>query len=233
MTTIRQLYDIQEVDLEIAQCHSLILSIDGQLGDRVALDATHRELETQRAWGHELRLQRRTRELDAESIREKVRDVEGKLYGGSITNLRELEGYEREAFFLRGQLQERDDALLEMMMALEEAQEKLQSLEDDCRQAEEGWHISQAALTQERKRLEEMLTTLEARRQGLVSYVSQQELKLYEDLRLSKGGQAIAKVERGLCRGCRMALPTHQLQRARQGRETVLCNSCGRILYVS
>ena len=72
MTTIRQLYDIQEVDLEIAQCHSLILSIDGQLGDRVALDATHRGLETQRARGHELRLQRRTRELDAESIREKV-----------------------------------------------------------------------------------------------------------------------------------------------------------------
>ena len=159
--------------------------------------------------------------------------MEGKLYGGSITNLRELEGYEKEASFLRGQLQERDDALLEMMMVLEEAQEKLQSLEDDCRQAKEGWHISQAALTQERKRLEEMLPTLEARRQGLVSYVSQQELKLYEALRLSKGGQAVAKVERGLCRGCRMALPTHQLQRARQGRETVLCNSCGRILYVS
>ena len=44
---------------------------------------------------------------------------------------------------------------------------------------------------------------------------------------------AVAKMERGLCQGCRMALPTQQQQRVRNGRQTVLCNTCGRILFLS
>ena len=56
------------------------------------------------------------------------------------------------------------------------------------------------------------------------------ELNRYEGLRRSKGGQAVAKVMRGLCQACRMSLPSQQLQRVRNGRQVVLCNNCGRIL---
>jgi len=233
MTTVRQLYELQELDLEIAQCRGLIASIDAQLGAEAELDTLHKELETQRVSLNQLRLQQRAHELDAESARGKLRDVEGKLYSGSITNLREMEGYQKEATFLRDQLRVLDDRLLETMVDLDEAQEKLRSLEVGYGQASEGWQIRQVELAEERKKLEETVATLEARRQQLILGVGQQELKLYEGLRLSKAGVAVAKVERGLCRGCRMSLPTHQLQRARVGREPVLCNSCGRILFVS
>ena len=233
MTTIRQLYELQELDLGISQHQSLISSIDSQIGDRAAIDALQREIEGQKGSLHQLRLHHQAQDLDAESMRQKVNEVEGKLYGGSITNLRELEGFEKETAFLRAQLKEIDDRLLETMMALEEAREKLSSLEDAREKAEDEWQIRQAELTKERKGLVEALAALEASRLGMVSYVGPQELKLYEGLRTSKGGLAIAKVERGLCRGCRMGLPTHQLQRARAGREPVLCNSCGRILFVS
>jgi predicted nucleic acid-binding Zn-ribbon protein len=40
-------------------------------------------------------------------------------------------------------------------------------------------------------------------------------------------------VERGLCRGCGVTLPSGDVQRARAGQELVRCNSCGRILYVA
>ena len=233
MATIKQLYELQELDLEFAQCESLISSIDVQQGDRAGLDTVYREIESQRESLHQLRLQQRAQSLDAESVREKVRDVEEKLYGGSIRNPRELEGYTREATLLRGQLQDLDDKLLEAMVTLERAQEGLQSQENGYKKADEEWQSRQAELAEERKGLEETLATLKFRRQELVSRVGQPELKLYEVLRVSKGGLAIAKVERGLCRGCRMSLPTHQLQRARLGREVVQCNSCSRILYVS
>ena len=233
MTTVRQLYELQEVDVEIAHCYSLISSIDSQLGDRAALEALKEEIDGQKACLHELGLQRRAQNLDSESLREKVHDLEGKLYSGTITNLRELEGFEKEATFARGHLRELDEKLLETMVALDEAQEKLHSLEENCRKDEEQWRVIQTNLTKERKELGETLETLGARRQGLISRVGEQELDLYEALRQSKSGLAIAKVERGMCRGCRMALPTHQLQRVRTAREPVLCNSCGRILFVS
>ena len=233
MTTVKQLYDLQELDDDIAHCHSLMSSVGRQLGDRSVLDDLLKELEVQEASVNQLRSQWRAQELDGETVKDKVRDVEGKLYGGQITNLRELEGYEKEATLLRGQLREQDDRLLEAMMALEEAQGKLHSLKELHRQTEEEWETRQAELAQQQKELGKKIKTLDAGRKGLVSHVGQSELKLYEGIRLSRGGQAIAKVERGMCRGCRMALPTHQLQRARQGREPVLCNSCGRILYIS
>ena len=233
MTTLRQLYDLQELDLEIDQCRQLISSGEGQIGDRVELDALSQEVESRRALLQEQRLEQRSRDLDAEAVRKKLRDVEGKLYSGTITNLRELEGFEKEATILRGQLQDLDDRLLESMMALEEAQEQFHSLEEGSTKAEQGWQSRQKELAAQLKRLGKTLTALDARRNEFITTVGQQELDLYERLRQSKHGLAIAKVERGLCRGCRMALPTHQLQRARAGRETVLCNSCGRILYVS
>ena len=219
--------------MEISQRHSLVSSIDTQLGDRAAIDVLQANIEGQNGSFEQLRLHQRAKELEAESVRERVNEVEGKLYGGSITNLRELESFEKEATFLRVQLKEADEGLIENMMAIDEAQQKLRSLEDDRKKAEDQWQARQAELAEERKDLVEALAALESSREGMVSHVGPQELRLYEGLRTSKGGVAIAKVERGLCRGCRMGLPTHQLQRARSGREPVLCNSCGRILFVS
>ena len=56
-------------------------------------------------------------------------------------------------------------------------------------------------------------------------------LQRYETLRQAKGGRAVAKVERDLCQGCRMSLPTQLRQRVRSGRQAVNCSSCGRMLF--
>ena len=233
MTTIRQLYELQELDLRIGECNGIISSVDKRIGNREELEAMRQELHAQSDSLNQLRVKQRSQELDVESVREKLRGTEEKLYGGTVTNLRELDGFEKEATFLRDRLKELDDNLLDAMEKLEEAQTRANSLEDETNRAEERWQVSQRELVEQRRQAEETLADLETHRLGLVAQVGPQELKLYESLRLSKKGVAIARVERGLCRGCRMTLPTNQLQRARGGRETILCNSCGRILYVS
>ncbi|MFC2072406.1 C4-type zinc ribbon domain-containing protein, partial [Chloroflexota bacterium] len=45
-------------------------------------------------------------------------------------------------------------------------------------------------------------------------------------------GTAIANVEQGICRGCRILLPITELQRARSS-SLVRCSSCGRILFLA
>ena len=197
------------------------------------MDAIFQNTEIQRASFTEYQLEHKTRELDAESVRVKLREVEGKLYGGSVSNTRELKGLEKEGDHLRGQLSELDEQLIEMMVSVDDAGQKLRSLEGRYVEGKAAWKRSQAELAEERKGLEATLGNLEGRRQEMASKVGREELQLYESLRASRAGQAVARVERGLCRGCRMSLPTHQLQRARMGREPVRCNSCGRILYVS
>ena len=233
MTTVRQLFEIQELDLELTQARDGVLSIEGELGDREQLDALSESIEAQDANLLQLRAQQGSRQLEADSMREKLGDLESKLYGGAVTSLRELEAAQKEAEFLKEQLQALDDSLLESMLILEDSESRLRRLEVELQEAETLWGKRQADIAGQLKVQRERVVDLEERREAMVTQISQRDLRLYDSLRASKGGQAIAKVERGLCRGCRMALPTHQLQRARAGREPVQCSSCSRILFVS
>ena len=233
MTMARQLFDLQELDLELDQHQARVSSIDEELSDSSHLDALASEIESRKNPLAELRTVHASREVEAEAIREKLREEEGKLYGGSITNIRELEALEKEASALKEQLQTLDEQLIEAMGSIDEIQGQLSSYEQELTQSEDKKEKDLVELTEEKTRLTGMITELTDRRPEMTANLQPIELNRYEKLRLSKGGVAIAKVERGLCRGCRMALPTHQLQRARAGRETVLCSTCGRILFVS
>ena len=233
MTTTRLLYDLQEMDQEKENHWSRLFAIEEGLGNREALNRLQVHIEQRRERLRELRLEQRHLELAAQSIRQKTQEVEGKLYGGSVRNPRELESLDQELRSLRRELKAQDDQLLELMMTVEEIREELEGLEEALKRDEEKWKQDQEELIQEKNHLEADLERLESQRKQVASHLDAPELKLYERLMAAKGGLAVARVERGLCRACSMTLPTHQLQRARMGREPVLCSSCGRILYVS
>ena len=74
---------------------------------------------------------------------------------------------------------------------------------------------------------------MESQRNSLAEQVPVDELKLYHSLLASRGGLAVVTVERGMCMGCRITLPIHELQRVRTAKDMVFCSSCRRILYLS
>ncbi len=233
MTTAKQLYDLQELDLILSECQSRIVFIKAYLEDRSRLDDLEFEILEQNASLDELRAGYAEQESNHLKLQEKLQEEETKLYGGAITNLKELEAVGKEASALKEQDQAVGERLLEDMESIEGIQSKILSLEEELGEAEKQRQADQVELTEEMSQLGDRVKHLESQRLEMASNIQSTALNRYEHLRTSKGGQAIAKVERGLCRGCRMALPTHELQRARSGRETVLCSSCGRILFVS
>ena len=91
----------------------------------------------------------------------------------------------------------------------------------------------QASLSQKQAELNSALATLEKKRKDLASKLDTASLELYQALRRIRQGTAVAKVEQGVCQGCRIALPMSELQRAKIGQELVQCGSCERILYLS
>ena len=71
------------------------------------------------------------------------------------------------------------------------------------------------------------------RRASLVSEHAPMTLAIYEQVRQLRGGQGAALVDRrGLCQGCRLVIPTTELQKVRAGDEIVQCGSCSRILIL-
>ena len=160
-------------------------------------------------------------------------ELDTRLYSGDITNPRELGSLEQEASHARNQLQQRDAELLELSSQAEESQKRHIALKKELSDALATWESRQAELTDRIKQVAVEQKSLAERRSQIVAMLDPADLKRYESLRITKKGRAVAKVERGLCQACRMSLPTQQLQRVRAGRQTILCSSCGRILFIS
>jgi predicted nucleic acid-binding Zn-ribbon protein len=54
----------------------------------------------------------------------------------------------------------------------------------------------------------------------------------HADRLFARAKKAVAVIERSVCTGCRMGLPTGTVLAVRQGADIQLCGNCGRYLYL-
>ncbi len=179
-----------------------------------------------------LRRQQRDLELEVQGLRDKAKAVERKLYGGEVRNPKELQGLQDDLAALMRQVSRKEDQLLQMMLEGDEEEKALKEAQARFQALLEQWQGEQQALTAEKEGLERELERLQKVRARQAEEVEASLLSLYEGLRARRQGRAVAKVERGLCGGCHIALPTSLIQKARAGNPPVQCISCERILLV-
>ena len=233
MTIAADLYTLQEIDSAIEAARASLATVEEQLGESEALIAGRQAVEEARDALEGVSKQQRDQEWQVDDLRSRLSDVEGKLYGGSVRNPKELAGVQEEANILKGQLRRREDELLDIMVRVEERQAALREAEESLTEVEGRWRQEQKELASEKERLEGELAGLEERRGRQSGLVEAKVLALYDNLWQRRQGRAVVKVERGMCGGCRISLPMTVLQKARSGLDVVQCVSCERILYVS
>lgn len=233
MAHAAELYALQEIDLAIDAAVLRLSEVEALLGETEELRNARQQAEEARDGVHAQRERQKSLEWDADEVRSKSKEIEGKLYGGTVRNPKELEDLQADLVSVRGQLGKRDDALLEAMVEMEDAESQLRRAEEELAQVEASWRAEQGSLGAEQAQLNGEIVALEAGRTAQVDGVDARGLSLYEALRKRRGGSAVAMVERGLCHGCRIALPMSVVQKARSGLGLVQCVSCERILLVS
>ena len=233
MTTVRQMFALQELDIILDRVQHDQVKAEYELSNGDVLGNLESELERDAEWLVETELQQKATKLEAETQKDRSESLNSQLYGGEITNPRDLESLEREASNVRQLVERHETTLLEITERIEEAQNKKSERETKLGEARAAWEIRQAELQAAIKELNKERAGFEGQRSKLTEVLDPTSLQHYETLRKSKGGLAVVKVQRGLCQGCRMSLPTHQQQRVRNGRQTVLCSSCGRMLFSS
>lgn len=233
MITSAELYVLQEIDLAIDSSSTRLAVVEEQLGETEELRAA-REVtgEKRRALGA-LSQGRKDLEWQVDEVRSKASVIDKKLYGGTVRNPKELADLQADLMALQSQVRRREDSLLNVLLEVEEAEGELKAEEVSTAAIEAGWREEQEALSQERGQLIEELAELKEKRSGQDSGYDEGALELYALLRLRRDGRAVAKVERGMCGGCRITLPISALHKARAGVDLVQCVSCERILYIS
>jgi predicted nucleic acid-binding Zn-ribbon protein len=233
MTIAGELYDLQQIDSAIDAAKAGLAAVEEQLGESEELIASRQAVEERREALKGLRDQQRDQEWQVEDLRSRLATVEQKLYGGSVPNPRELAGLKEEADVFSGQIRRLEDELLNLMVGADEAAAAQKEAKSSLAAVEARWGKDQQDLLGQKERLEAELAELGQGRDRESGRLDPRVLSTYERLRESRQGRAVAKVERGMCQGCRITLPVGVLQKARTGFEVVQCVSCERILYVS
>ena len=230
MGVVKQLYQLQELDLDVESNEKALSQKISQLGESQAVVKTQTELTSEQQRLDDLRHQQHSAEWDIDDLTSKITTAEGQLYGGKITNPKELSSLQHEVNTLKANRDQAENKALEIMDQVEQAEASIAALSSELEKLKDEWHSQQQQLSDEIDNLKGKLSDLQQKRQELSSEIDPQALELYEKLRKQKG-QAVAKVEQGICRGCRLSLSSSELQQARGG-NLVHCSSCGRILFL-
>ena len=233
MTSAKQLYTLQDLDLVLDRLESEKTDAERELDVGVAVEKLEAALGEEELKLEEFRTLFKPQQLEVETQRDRSTHLDEQLYGGAITSPRDLANLEQEASNVRQQLEKQDADLAALSLQTEESQARYTALETELAETRATWVDRQAQLKDQISVLAERQEDLAKKRVTLADTLDQVALQQYERIRMAKGGLAVAKVERGLCQACRMSLPTQQQQQVRSGRQTVLCSSCGRILTLA
>jgi predicted nucleic acid-binding Zn-ribbon protein len=231
MEITRQLYQLQELDIKIEQAEQELTVKTGRLGNRDVQDAASAKLAAAQKQLEELKHQRHEAEWQVDDLLSKIKATEEQLYGGKITNPKELAGLQHEINNLRARNDELQDKALGIIELAEDAENNVAAISREYKASEAEWHREQEQLKGEIEQLRTTLAGLKEERGQLAGQIDASVLALYEKIRQQKK-QAVAKVEQGICRACRISLSASALQKARSG-QPVQCGTCGRILFIS
>jgi hypothetical protein len=232
MTSAADLFALQEIDLRRDARRAVIADIESRLEETEAVREARQAVADSE---DDLQgLQRLQRSFDAKlaDLDAKIQPLETKMYDGSVRNPKELTDMQKELDHFRAERSKLDDEGLELIEAIEQTTKLLWEQKEALRQAEAAWQQEKAQLLDQKSTAESEYASLEGQRGDHTAEMDRAMLGLYESLRTSKAGRAVAAVVRGQCQGCRITLPTHLVQRLRGGGLLIQCPNCERILVV-
>lgn len=232
MTTAADLFALQDTDLALDAAKARLAEIEAGLTETEELIEARTLLEEKQHRLDDLKSQQRDEEATVEDIRGKAENVDKKLYSGTVTNAKELGDLHADFKMLNNQASQAEDKLLTTLVEIDDADAALTEAQAVFAEVNARWEEDQGHLRDEKAAVEPEIARLESERADTASELDPRAMSLYGLLRQRRGGTAVAQVERGMCGGCRISLPSAALTKARASTELVQCVSCERILLV-
>ena len=227
------LLTLQEVDKRLTAKKQELDQITSELEGQAEIPVLTERLEEEREAAIERRAHLARLEVDTDALRERVEGLEERIYGGTVTTLRELTAVEEEQTNARRELMQAEEALGPARLAAEDSERAREDLTTTLAEREKTWSSSAPKLRKQSRSVTAEVDVLEAERAEASESVPSEELTLYDQLLYRRHGIAIARVERGVCLACHITLPLKEASRLSRGDALVTCGNCGRILIPS
>ncbi|HVC04548.1 MAG TPA: hypothetical protein VND88_07715 [Candidatus Acidoferrales bacterium] len=229
MSRASTLLRLQHADDQIATLRSEISGVESTIKGDAELDNLRTAEKAAREAHRESGTVAGIAELEATSLQTRVREMDRRLYSGSIHNPAELIEMQRELEVLRVKLAVAEDEALERMEQVDAAQTTLRDVTAlvAAREAQRA-----SAMEPLRARLQTLTAQLEAagtERASIVAEAEPADVSLYTRV-ASRRRPAVTGVAGESCGGCRMPISNEERRAVRTGAGLTQCANCDRIL---
>ena len=231
MTWINDLRRLQESDTALDSRRASLADAETRLGESEELIAARAHEEALAAALRQARAAQKDIELEADDLKSKIAPAETKLYSGAIKSPKELADLQADIDQMKRHLSAVEDRDLEALTALEAAEGEHRVTAAELAALDAAWSDEQAGLKERIETLTTEIAEYDTERGEQVAGITPEMLRTYNHIRIAHQGRALAKLDRNLCTGCRISLPTNVVNKARTGNALVQCPNCERILY--
>lgn len=226
-----KLFRLQQIDSELDKSYARIKEIDQLLADDEIIRRSQLKLDRAKKEHFDAEKNLRLEEQKVKDQRIKIERSQAALYGGKVSNPKELQDLQQESESLKKFLSILEDQQLEAMLALDDAE----SGYVECKQAHSATETQvadqKAELTEEKTDLLQDIERQKNERNAASANIVPAELSIYEALRKQKKGIAVARVLDKTCGACGSTLSATIYSSAQVPTKITRCSTCGRILY--
>jgi uncharacterized protein len=225
------LWEVQKLDLQLAALRAERAALDDGTALREQTDAARNAAADAAARLHTAQATLRDRDLQLATTETKQKKAEGDLYGGRVSNPKELAGLEEEIAGLTRNRDQLEDRILGLLDEVETLKREEAERRAAARALEERLAAHVAAYERERGRIDAEIAAREDERAGLAAAVEPRLLKKYDAIAAQEGGVGMVAIAGDFCGGCHNDVPARFVSRVRGG-DVVTCERCHRILYL-
>lgn len=229
MTIAKSLLSLQTTDQALALRRRDYRNVEEELKSEGGLPELRENCEKVKVRELESKVETARLESEFAMLKEKVAELETRLYGGAITNVRELTAIETEHSAARRNLAQVEESIAPAEVAAEHARQQFEGLTKELAEKEHVWESRNIELRQELHRVGTEFNKMLEIRNTEASEIPADDLARYTRLFRSNRGVAVVRVDRGVCQGCAVRLPVGELTRLRNADGPIPC-SCGRAL---
>ena len=222
-----QKFDI-DIDEEEKKKRSLPLLIEGIAKEIEGLEDS---LKNKNVNYKNLQIKLKRKELDLAEKSNKINKHQEDLYGGKISDIRELKQIQKVIANYKEEKDSIEEDVLDLMEEMEDLDKSIGHISEDLKAKEKKFKKSKEEIDLASTVIEKNLNSLNIKRKEILSKITEDRLlKEYEFIRKEKGGKAIIEVDGSICPGCYLDLPSDVIYQLEKNRKIIICPNCSRIL---
>ena len=163
---------------------------------------------------------------------EKIKKNEEKLFSGTITSAKELLNYQEEIKLLKQNNDSVESKAIEFMISVDELKPKIKEIEKSKAQINSRIEMVKKEVDEKIKAINEAVKKLREKRATVISKIPKDALAKYEEIKVKKGGIAVAVLKDRFCDICNMEIPTGEAEKIKDFNKFYKCPLCGRMLIM-